>query len=242
MNLIKKIKLELKEIKKTRKSKKLLNLYSRNNFIEVKDEDLPFVRLKVDGAGNTIHVKKLKNHLGVINITIIGNNNMIIIEEGASVSGNLTISLGKDHQNFGPIENTRCNIGKNCSFESCKINSYNSNCEINIGDRCMVSYNVRIYHTDGHPVMDYETGNIINKVKDLNIGEHVWLGANCTILKNTNIPDNSIVGWGSIVSGKHYSKDESGIVLAGNPAKVVKEGITWSSDGSNGYVQNIYKC
>ncbi len=238
MKFIKKIKLKLKEIKKTRKSKKLLNLYSRNNFISIQSEDLPFVRLKVDGRGNTIHVKKLRNHLGVINITIIGNNNEIIIDNGCNVSNSLDIYLGQNHHNFGPIENAKLYIGKNCSFESCEIITFNSNSKIKIGDRCMVSYNVSLYHTDGHPIMDYGTGNIINKVKDMNIGEHVWLGKNTTILKNSNIPNNSIVGWGSVVSGAYYSKNGSGVVLAGNPAKVVKEGIIWDANGCHGYIQN----
>lgn len=36
----------------------------------------------------------------------------------------------------------------------------------------------------------------------------------------------------------HSKKNCRGFVIAGNPAKIVKNGITWDSNGSNGYIQN----
>ena len=43
--------------------------------------------------------------------------------------------------------------------------------------------------------------------------------------KNTKISDDSIIGWGSIVTKKF---EEPNVVLAGNPAKIVKRGINWN--------------
>lgn len=51
--------------------------------------------------------------------------------------------------------------------------------------------------------------------------------------KNTKIPDNSIVGWGSIVT-KVFN--EPNIILAGIPAKIVKRGINWDRRCINKYL------
>jgi len=42
------------------------------------------------------------------------------------------------------------------------------------------------------------------------------------INKNTKISDDSIVGWGSIVTKKFEDKN---IIIAGTPAKIVKRNI-----------------
>ena len=77
----------------------------------------------------------------------------------------------------------------------------------------------------------------------MKIGNHCWLGANVTILKNTHLGDNTIVGWGSVVNRKcyshhAYSTPPMNCILAGNPAGIVKTNANWDSDGSKGYVQN----
>jgi acetyltransferase-like isoleucine patch superfamily enzyme len=49
------------------------------------------------------------------------------------------------------------------------------------------------------------------------IGNNVFIGINCTILPNTTISDNCIIGAGSVVRGKFPANS----VIFGNPAKVV---------------------
>jgi len=55
------------------------------------------------------------------------------------------------------------------------------------------------------------------------------------ILKNVSIPENSIVGMGSVVTKSVLPEIKQGIVLAGNPARIVKTGINWNVDASKGY-------
>ena len=69
----------------------------------------------------------------------------------------------------------------------------------------MLASNITIFNTDAHPVFNKDTREIINKVNGVEIGRHCWLGTNSTILKNTQIADDCIVGWGSVVSGKHLT-------------------------------------
>ena len=55
--------------------------------------------------------------------------------------------------------------------------------------------------------------------KDILIGENVWIGMNCIILKGVVIGDNTIIGAGSIVT----KNLEANCIYAGNPAKLVKK-------------------
>lgn len=52
---------------------------------------------------------------------------------------------------------------------------------------------------------------------EIKIGNNVFIGINCTILPNTEIGNNCIVGAGSVVRGKF----QDNTVIVGNPAKVL---------------------
>lgn len=59
----------------------------------------------------------------------------------------------------------------------------------------MFAYGIMLFNTDAHPIYDMEHKNIINKVGDMKIGDHCWIGANSTILKNVEFWHDTIVGW-----------------------------------------------
>lgn len=212
------------------------------NRIEVDPCDIGRVKLSVTGDNNVIIIKKMSSSTsGKVSISLAGNNSSIILDEGIHVGETLNIFIGQLHPNFGMVDNVHIYIGKGTSFERTTIATANANSSIEIGERCMFSYGITVYNTDSHPIIDAKSGNIINKVRQLKIGNHVWVGANATILKNTCIPDDCIVGWGAVVNSKSLTPpliSPKGCVIAGNPAKIVKTGITWDSDGSKGYVQN----
>lgn len=57
----------------------------------------------------------------------------------------------------------------------------------------------------------------------IRIGNHVWIGSRATILKGVSIGDGAIIASGAVVS-----RDvEAGSIVAGNPARVVKEHAQW---------------
>lgn len=210
---------------------------ARHNHIEIAEEDKLSVSLNLTGENNTIIIKKRPAGSGPIHISMAADNSTIYIGENVWVSSNLSIIAGQIHPNFGKISNTHIRIGKDTGIEGCTVITYNSNAIIEIGERCMFSYGITIFHTDAHPVFDKDSGRIINKVGRLKIGNHVWIGANATVLKNVHIPDDCIIGWGSVVTNTAPPSQHS--IIAGNPARIIRKGdVSWDSDGSRGYVQN----
>lgn len=94
--------------------------------------------------------------------------------------------------------------------------------KITMGD-CGLADTV-IYNTDYHPIYDYE-GHRINPNKDVVIEDNVWVGRKTTVLKGVRLGNGSILGFGCIVS-----KDvPPHCIVAGQPAKVVKENVVWSA-------------
>ena len=57
------------------------------------------------------------------------------------------------------------------------------------------------------------------KTKQVIIGNNVWVGANCTILKGVSIGNGAIIAAGAVVTGDvpEYT------IVAGVPARVIKK-------------------
>lgn len=79
----------------------------------------------------------------------------------------------------------------------------------------------KILDNDFHPI-EAEARNKDDKdmirSKEVVIGKDCFIGCNALILKGSKIGDGSVVGAGSVVSGEFGS----GVVIAGNPGKVIK--------------------
>lgn len=93
---------------------------------------------------------------------------------------------------------------------------------IEIGSHTRIGANTKIIDNDFHPVdpqLRLQASNENMGVCPVVIGENVFIGCNCIILKGTVIGDNTTVGAGSVVGGKIPAD----CVVAGNPAKIVKK-------------------
>lgn len=94
---------------------------------------------------------------------------------------------------------------------------------MSIGSRFLMGWDGMLIDTDFHSLENVQTNEITNPQRNVTIGSNVWTGARSIILKGSNIPDGCVIGANSVVSGK-YSTPNS--IIAGNPAKVKKEGFT----------------
>ena len=95
---------------------------------------------------------------------------------------------------------------------------------IQIGNNTMIAWQSILMDTDQHAIYDHNN-TVINHDKKIIIGNNVWIGAKSFILKGSIIPDGCIVGANTTLS-KEFTKN--GTVLAGNPAKIIKENIRWN--------------
>ena len=89
--------------------------------------------------------------------------------------------------------------------------------EITIGDGVMMANGTYITDSDWHTIYDRTARD--ERVTPVHIGENVWLGDHSVVLKGVTIGKNSVVAAGAVVT-----KDvPANVVVAGNPAAVVKE-------------------
>jgi len=96
--------------------------------------------------------------------------------------------------------------------------------EIQIGNNCMIAWQSILMDTDQHAIYD-DKKSIINQDKPILIGNDVWVGAKSFILKGSTIPDGCIVGANTTIA-KEFKEQKA--VIAGNPAKIIKENISWN--------------
>ena len=95
--------------------------------------------------------------------------------------------------------------------------------QVLIGKHCLIGANVLIADNDMHPVnaLARRENHSVAKddIKSINIGDDVWIGAGCFILKGVTIGNGSVIGAGSVV----VNDIPPDSIAAGNPARIVKQ-------------------
>lgn len=152
-------------------------------------------------------------------ISFLGGNNLIQLGKGVSV-GKLDIQCGR---------NSLCSIGHGTEIEEAKMIITDG--KIEIGQDCLLSTSVILRNHDKHHIFDKATGKRINYTGNIKIGNHVWLCHGVTLLGSAAIGDNSIVGTMAVTSSA-FPKE---VIIAGNPAKIIREQVCWSKDNTNFY-------
>jgi hypothetical protein len=89
---------------------------------------------------------------------------------------------------------------------------------ISIGNNVDMNVNFQIYtHDWGAHVFIGKYNQLVNSSGKVTIGNNIYFGANCIVLKGVTIGDNCIIGAGSIVSKSIPANS----VAVGNPCRVV---------------------
>ena len=230
MSLIKKIRNNLKQILNFKKISrenmlsnnckhiKNLNIKGANNSFNISEKNdkknIKRIQISIEGNNNEVEISQIKNK-GSLYIEINGNDNKIKLDD-IGIVDNLCINISEN------CKGANIYVGKDTTFWNTTLQTCDDYSSIDIGKDCMFSYKTTIFNTDGHCVL--QDGKLVNRAKNLIIGNHVWVGYEAVVLKNSKINDNSIVGYRALVSG---SFDEKNAVIAGIPAKIVKRGINW---------------
>lgn len=209
-------------------------------------------RLKCIEGGVNNHIYLINSETGKkteifddldgLHFNISGNDNIIEIFTPIGKFENTTIFIAKTNGaviTFAPEiylincffsiyngENQRCFIGKWTSFAGNAVINIHNNSSLYIGEDCMFSNNIDIWCSDGHTMYDKISGKVLNyPAKCLTIGNHCWIGYGAKILKGAGLKDDSILGAFSVLT---KSFEETNIVVAGFPAKIIKQNINWS--------------
>ena len=92
---------------------------------------------------------------------------------------------------------------------------------ITIGSDCAISWNTNMLDGNAHELVVDEAPH--PRTQPVVIGDKVWIGTGATILSGVTIGDGAVVAAGSVVTADVPSR----AVVAGNPARVVREKVTW---------------
>lgn len=169
-------------------------------------------KIRIAGKNNAIEIKngKLKN----VRIGIDGSGNIIRIDKNVQIGSLEIIVQGSD---------CVVHIGRNTQIGGARIVCCENGNKVIIGDDNLIAEEVEFWSCDGHSI--YQNGNRINPSKPILVADRVWIGRHVKILKGVTIHPDTVIGMGSLVTAREYP---AGVLLAGFPAKVIREEITWN--------------
>lgn len=154
-----------------------------------------------------------------VTVTFLGRDNTIKIGSHVSVE-KLDICCGS---------NAVCTIGEGTEIVETQFFAADGNIEV--GKDCLFSSGVVVRNHDAHHIFDKDTRKRINYPGNIKIGNHVWIGHGAALLGSASVGDNSIVGTMAVTSSSFPRE----VVIAGNPARIIREHVCWSKDNTNFY-------
>ncbi len=196
------------------------------------------LRESIQGRDNIFQAEGAR--LSNVELDIIGDRNRILVGEG-SILINLKFHIrGSDHLiDIGKncrvtrggsfwMEDNECEltIGQGTTMVDVHIAVTEPHSKVAIGEECMFANDIDLRTGDSHSILDESTGRRINFAENVTIGRHVWVASHAILLKGIEIGENSVVASGAIVT----KSCEPGSLLAGNPARVIKTGISWKRE------------
>ena len=96
--------------------------------------------------------------------------------------------------------------------------------EITFGDDCLVAWDVLVMDTDEHPLYNKED-NRINPDKPIVVGNHVWIGCKCVLLKGAEVPNDTVLAAGTLLKSAFAGEQQ---VIGGNPPSILKRDVHWA--------------
>jgi len=191
------------------------NISGKHNVINFKNGVFSSVQFEISGDHNYIDIGD-DSTLNSVKFYIRGSRNRITLNKNCRFyhGGKIWISES----------DCTLSIGENSSFEDVSLVLPEPDTKIQIGSDCMFAYDIEVRTGDSHSIISSETGQRLNFGADIIIGDHVWVAAHCILLKGMHIASNSIIATGSVATKKFTTP---GIIIGGNPARALKEGINW---------------
>lgn len=210
------------------------NIIGNNNRVLFLGQNLPRflkirgVNIEIIGNNNTIKIGKPRSNFKNCKFIIHANNANYEIKNVNFMHDVLVFSRWGDNQSF-------C-FGDDSDVNGMEVFLMEQNAAATIGDHTIMSTDIVIRPTDIHTLIDNKTGEVINSIKHkISIGNHCWISQGVTLLKGAIVPDDCVVGANSLVT-KEFKKSHT--VIAGNPAKEIREDVSWSIETPYAYIHS----
>ena len=167
---------------------------------------------------NSVQVGNCCNFRGCVYFKNLGPKGSIRIGHRANINSSMKADPigGQTKTILYARKNGSITIGNDVGISNTVIVS---ECGVVIGDFTNIGGGTKIYDTDFHSIQPENrlNGDTAVKSAPIRIGERVFIGAHCIILKGVTIGDGAVVGAGAVVT----KNIPAGEIWAGNPAKRV---------------------
>jgi acetyltransferase-like isoleucine patch superfamily enzyme len=180
--------------------------------LELGDALLDRCALELSGPGHTVIIEA-GARLWDVTLRLIGENHTCVIGAGVRLRGGHFLLEDRG----GRLE-----IGADTTMFSPMV-VVSEGGTIRVGRDCLAAYGLDLRNSDGHSVLDAATRQRVNPPADTTIGDHVWLGNNCQVMKGVTVGAHSIGAARAVIT-----KDvPPHTLVAGVPARVIREGVDW---------------
>jgi len=176
---------------------------------------------------------KLQFYLNLVNSNVTISKPVVINYKLLKLEKNTTLVVGQYSRITGSLdcqkEGASLIIGENC-FVGSGTNIVSTS-DMLIGSNTLISHNCYITDTDGHSmdsqIRKCDIPNRWRGFKDwssvvsrpVDIGEDVWIGPNCIVLKGVKIGQGAVISAGSVVT----KNVDPLTIVAGVPARKIKD-------------------
>ena len=138
------------------------------------------------------------------------------------VSGTVTFG-GKASIGHGSKLSVRGKLSLGADFNMTAESTIVCAKEIRFGDDCLLSWDILVMDTDEHPLYD-KAQQRINPDKPIIVGEHVWIGCKCVLLKGAEVPNDTVLAAGTLLKSGFAGEQQ---VIGGNPPSILKRDVRW---------------
>ena len=178
-------------------------------------------RVRIRGLSRiSVSGSRLRIGLGFYGFADSRMNTLVRVRGRLEAAGGVSIGIG-NRWDIGPDAVVRLGEAVHFSPQSLVIATEG----ITIGAGSEISWNSQLMDSDFHDIgygaePQPQSAPIV-------LGERVLVGSGASILRGTTIADGCVVAAGSVVRGVF---DKPACVIAGVPARVVRENVTWDEN------------
>ncbi|MDI9479419.1 MAG: acyltransferase [Syntrophomonadaceae bacterium] len=163
---------------------------------------------------------RVKRHLTSCGKNLRARNpGLLFLGEGSEVHIGDNVLLERDVR-ISTGTNARVYIGDNSYLgDGCNLLAVK---ELRIGKGCSISWHVLFMDTSSHPLA-FAGEKMETKIAPIIVEDHVWIGCRAVILKGVTVGEGSIIANNAVVTKDVPPRT----MVAGNPARVIKEDVIW---------------